>query len=135
MPVKVHPKCRYTKSHEWVRVEGDYGYVGITDYAQQQLSDIVYVEMPELGDSFAKGEVFGTVESVKAASDCFLPVAGEIVEINEELDASPDLVNKAPYDEGWFVKILIEDPDEVESLMDAAQYEKYAERALQEGGH
>lgn len=135
MAVKVDPRCRYTKTHEWIREEGEYAYVGITDYAQQQLSDIVYVEMPEVGDTFSKGEVFGVVESVKAASDCYLPVAGEIVEINEELEDSPDLVNKDPYGDGWFVKVAIEDPEELNSLMDPDEYLKYAERALEKGGH
>ncbi len=132
MAIKVDPRCRYTKTHEWVRVEGDYGYVGITDFAQQQLSDIVYVEVPEIGDTFSKGEVFGVVESVKAASDCYLPVAGEIVAVNEELEDSPDLVNRDPYGDGWFVKILIEDPDELNDLMKPEAYRQYAERALQE---
>lgn len=135
MPVKVDSRCRYTKTHEWVRVEGDEGYVGITDYAQQQLSDIVFVEMPEVGDSFEKGEVFGVVESVKAASDVYLPVAGEIVELNEELEDSPDLVNRDPYGDGWFVKFVIEDHDELGSLMDADAYQQFAERALEEGAH
>ena len=135
MPVKVDSRCRYTKTHEWVRVEGDDAYVGITDYAQQQLSDIVFVEMPEVGDSFEKGEVFGVVESVKAASDVYLPVAGEIAELNEELEDSPDLVNRDPYGDGWFVKFVVEDPDELDSLMDAEAYQKFAERALEEGAH
>lgn len=133
MPVKVDSRCRYTKTHEWVRVEGDDAYAGITDYAQQQLSDIVFVEMPEIGDSFEKGEVFGVVESVKAASDVYLPVAGEIVELNEELEDSPDLVNRDPYGDGWFVKFVVEDPDELDSLMDAEAYQEFAERALEEG--
>lgn len=135
MPIKVDSRCRYTKTHEWVRVEGDEGYVGISDYAQQQLSDVVFVEMPEVGDSFEKGEVFGVVESVKAASDVYLPVAGEIVEVNEELEDSPDLVNRDPYGDGWFVKLVIEDPDEIDSLMDAEAYRQFAERALEEGAH
>lgn len=135
MPIKVDGRCRYTKTHEWIRVEGDEAYVGITDYAQQQLSDIVFVEMPEVGDSFEKGEVFGVVESVKAASDVYLPVAGEIVELNEELEDSPDLVNRDPYGDGWFVRFVIEDPDELDALMDAESYEKFAERALEEGAH
>jgi glycine cleavage system H protein len=134
MAIKVDSSCRYAKSHEWIRVEGDYAYVGISDYAQQQLSDIVYVELPEKGDSFGKGEIFGVVESVKAASDCYLPVAGEIVEINEELEDSPDLVNSDPYGEGWFAKVLLEDPDEAEALMSPEQYRKFAEKALEEGG-
>ena len=135
MPIKVDSRCRYTKTHEWIRADGDEAYVGITDYAQDQLSDIVYVEMPEVGDSFEKGEVFGVVESVKAASDVYLPVAGEIVELNEELQDSPDLVNRDPYGDGWFVKIAVEDPDELDSLMDAEAYRRHAERALEEGAH
>ncbi len=135
MAIKVDPRCRYTKTHEWIRVAGEHGYVGITDYAQQQLSDIVYVEMPEIGDNFSKGETFGVVESVKAASDCYLPVAGEIVAINKELEDSPELVNKDPYGDGWFVKIAIEDPEELKTLMDPDEYAEYAEKALKEGGH
>jgi len=135
MAIKVDSRCRYTKTHEWIRVEGEYAYVGITDYAQQQLTDIVYVEMPEVGDTFSKGEVFGVVESVKAASDCYLPVAGEIAEINGELGDSPDLVNKDPYGDGWFAKLVVEDPDEVDGLMSPQEYATYAERALGKGGH
>ena len=135
MAIKVDSRCRYTKTHEWIRVEGEYAYVGITDYAQQQLSDIVYVEMPEVGDTFSKGEVFGVVESVKAASDCYLPVAGEIAEINGELGDSPDLVNKDPYGDGWFAKLVVEDPDEVDGLISPQEYATYAERALEKGGH
>lgn len=135
MPVKVDPRCRYTKTHEWVRVDGEHGYAGITDFAQQQLSDIVYVEMPEVGDSFGKAEVFCVVESVKAASDCYLPAGGEIVAINEELAASPELVNKDPYGEGWFVEFAIEDAEEINSLMGPEEYQAYADKALAEGGH
>lgn len=135
MSIKVDPRCRYTKTHEWVRIEGDHGYVGITDYAQQQLSDIVYVEVPEVGDTFNAGEVFGVVESVKAASDTYLPMGGEIVEVNHDLEDSPDLVNQDPYGEGWFVKVTIDDPDEANELMNAADYEAFAEKALAEGGH
>jgi glycine cleavage system H protein len=135
MATKVDPRCRYTKTHEWIRVEGDYAFVGITDYAQEQLSDIVYVEMPEVGDTFSKGEVFGVVESVKAASDCYLPVAGEIAEVNGELADSPDLVNKDPYGDGWFVRLVVEDPDEAESLMGPREYAAFAEKAREKGGH
>jgi glycine cleavage system H protein len=135
MSIKVDPRCRYTKTHEWVRIEGDQGYVGITDYAQQQLSDIVYVEVPEVGDTFNAGEVFGVVESVKAASDTYLPMGGEIVEVNHELEDSPDLVNQDPYGDGWFVKVTIDDPDEANQLMSPQDYEVFAEKALAEGGH
>jgi len=135
MSVKVDAGCRYTKTHEWIRIEGDQGYVGITDYAQQQLSDIVYVEVPEVGDTFSAGEVFGVVESVKAASDTYLPMGGEILEVNKDLEDSPELVNKDPYGDGWFVKVTIDDPDEVKNLMTAEEYEAFAEKALAEGGH
>jgi glycine cleavage system H protein len=135
MSIKVDPGCRYTKTHEWMRIEGDYGYVGITDYAQQQLSDIVYVEVPEVGDTFSAGEVFGVIESVKAASDTYLPMGGEIVEVNRDLEDSPELVNQDPYGEGWFVKVTIDDPDEAKALMSAKEYEAFAEKALAEGGH
>ena len=135
MAVQVDPECLYTETHEWLRVEGDYGYVGITDYAQEQLSDIVYVEMPEEGDTFAKGEVFCVVESVKAASDCYLPVEGEIVEVNGELEDSPDLVNTDPYGEGWFVKIAIGDAGELNDLMGAEAYAEFAKQAEEQGGH
>lgn len=135
MSIQIDPGCRYTKTHEWVRIEGDHAFVGITDYAQQQLSDIVYVEVPEVGDTFSAGEVFGVVESVKAASDTYLPMGGEILEVNAELADSPDLVNKDPYGEGWFVKVTIDDPDEADQLMGAPEYEAFAEKALAEGGH
>ena len=135
MAIRVDERCRYTKTHEWVRVEGENACAGITDYAQEQLSDIVYVEMPEVGDSFSKGEVFCVIESVKAASDCYLPVGGEIIEVNEELLDSPELANQNPYGEGWFVKFVVEDPDELDDLMDAEAYARHAERALEEGGH
>ncbi len=135
MTIKIDPRCRYTKTHEWVRVEGEQAYAGITDFAQQQLSDIVYVELPSVGDSFKQGEVFGVIESVKAASDCYLPVAGEIVETNESLASSPELVNQDPYGDGWLVKFAIGNADELGGLMDAEAYAPYAEKALQEGAH
>jgi glycine cleavage system H protein len=121
------PTCRYDKEHEWIRVEGDEGVIGISDYAQDQLSDVVYVDLPEEGDSFRKGEVFCTVESVKAASDVYMPVGGEIVEINEVLEDSPELVNKDPYGEAWLVRIAIADLAELDDLMDAEAYKTYLE--------
>ena len=135
MAIKVDQGCRYSKSHEWIRVTDDQALVGITDYAQQQLSDIVYVEVPEIGDTFEQGKVFGVVESVKAATDCYLPVSGEIVDVNHNLEDSPELVNKDPYGDGWFVKITLEDPIELNSLMDAKAYEQYAQHALEEATH
>jgi len=130
--MEVDPNCRYTRSHEWIRVEGDEGVTGITDYAQGELSDIVYVELPEPGDSFEKGQMYATVESVKAASDCYLPVGGEILAINEALEDAPELVNNDPYGEAWFARIQIADPAELDDLMDAAAYQAFCEA---EGGH
>lgn len=130
--MKVDPNCRYTKSHEWIRVEGGEGITGITDYAQGELSDIVYVELPEVGDSFEKGEMYATVESVKAASDCYLPVGGEILAVNEALEDSPELVNSDPYGEGWFARTKIADLAEQNDLMDTAAYKAFC---AEEGGH
>jgi len=125
--MKIDPTCKYTEDHEWIRVEGEEATVGLTDYAQDQLSDIVYVELPEVDDTFEEGEVFATVESVKAASDVYMPVGGTIVEINDVLEDSPELVNKDPFGEGWLVRIAMSAPGELDSLMDAPAYEKYVE--------
>ena len=113
---------RYSQDHEWARKDGDFFVVGISDYAQDQLGDIVFVEMPEAGSSYEKGEVFGTVESVKAVSELFMPVAGEIVEINPKLEDSPELVNNDPYKEGWMLKIKASNPGDFDELMDLAAY-------------
>ena len=113
----------YTDHDEWVRVDGDEVATGITDYAQDQLSDIVYVELPEVGDTFDKGEPYGVVESVKAASDIFMPVGGEIVAINEQLEDAPEIVNQDPYGKGWFVRIKMSDQSDLDGLMDAAAYQ------------
>jgi len=115
--------CRYTKQHEWVRVEGGTATVGITDHAQEALGDIVFVEMPEVGAALGAGETFAVVESVKAASDCFMPVSGKISAVNESLADSPDKVNSDPHGEGWLVKVELADAAEVEALMDAPGYE------------
>jgi len=133
--MRVDQASRYTRTHEWVRQEGEEVVSGITDYAQEQLSDIVYVELPEEGDSFAKGEVFGSVESVKAASDCYMPIGGEITEINEELTNAPELVNSDPYGEGWMIKFTVSDASELDSLMDAAAYEKFVAEEEAKGEH
>jgi glycine cleavage system H protein len=125
--MKFDPTCKYSQDHEWVRVEGEEAIIGISDYAQEQLSDVVYVELPEVGDSFARGDVFAVVESVKAASDIYMPVAGEIVEINEALEDSPELVNQDPFGEAWLVRIAIANPAELDDLMDAKAYEAYVE--------
>jgi glycine cleavage system H protein len=125
--MKFEPGYMYHEEHEWVRVEGEEAVIGISDYAQDQLSDIVYVELPEVGDSIERGDVFAVVESVKAASDVYMPVSGEIVEINEELEDSPELVNSDPYGEAWFVRVAMADPDELDDLMDADAYKAFVE--------
>ena len=118
---------RYTKDHEWVRVEGDLGTVGITDYAQKQLGDVVYVELPEVGRTLKEHETFGTVESVKAVSELFSPIAGEVVEANSALVQSPEAINADPYGKAWMIKVRLADPQAVAGLMDAAAYRKYVE--------
>ena len=115
----------YSKDHEWLRVEGETGTVGITDHAQDSLGDVVYVELPKAGDTFGAHEAFGSVESVKAVSELFLPVAGEIAEVNETLQDSPESVNTDPYGEGWMVRVRLAEPGEVDSLLNAAEYEDY----------
>jgi glycine cleavage system H protein len=115
---------RYTTEHEYLREsdEPDVFYVGITDYAQGELGDVVYVELPEPGDSFAPMETFGTIEAVKAVSDLYCPLGGEVVDINDALDDDPELVNSDPYGEGWMIQLRLDDPAEAETLMDAASY-------------
>ena len=115
---------KYTNEHEWIRVEGDSAYVGITDYAQEQLGDIVFVDIPTVGESLEAGEVFGTIEVVKTISDLFLPVAGEVLEQNEALEENPELVNKDPYGEGWLIKMKPADVKAVEDLLDAEGYKE-----------
>ncbi len=126
--MNIPAELKYTENDEWIRVEGSLGTVGITDYAQDQLSDVVYVEVTaSVGDKLAKGEAFGTVESVKAAADVYMPVGGTIQEINESLSDAPELVNSDPYGQAWMIKIEIEDPSELEGLMDAEAYQRYLE--------
>jgi glycine cleavage system H protein len=112
----------YTKDHEWVKVEGDIAYVGITDFAQKELGDIVYVDIPTVGKSVKQHDVFGTVEAVKTVSDLFMPVSGEVVELNATLDGAPEQVNNDPYGNGWMIKIKMSDAGEVAGLMSAADY-------------
>ncbi|SKA66497.1 glycine cleavage system protein GcvH [Desulfobaculum bizertense] len=114
----------YSKSHEWARIDGEFAYVGITHFAQEQLGDLTYVELPEIGDTFDAGAEMGSVESVKAASEIYAPVSGEVVEINESLEDAPEKVNQSPYEEGWLVKIKL--AAQPEGLMNAADYEKNA---------
>lgn len=113
---------KYTDDHEWAKKENGLITVGINDYAQDQLGEIVFVEMPETGDTFSKGDEFGSVESVKAVSEMYIPVSGEIVEINEELEDAPELVNEECYDQGWIIKVKPDDPQEFDSLMDKEAY-------------
>ena len=114
---------RYTSEHEWIRVEGEEAYVGITDYAQSELGEIVFIDVPTLGEVVAQGEVFGSVEAVKTVSDLNMPASGEVLEVNEELEAHPELVNEDPYGKGWMIRIRLSDPSELDNLMDAAAYE------------
>jgi len=114
----------YTKDHEWLRVEGDFGYIGVTDFAQGELGDIVFLEIETLGETLKKEEVFGTIEAVKTVSDMFMPVGGEILEVNPAIEESPDVVNKDPYGKGWMVKIKISDPKELEMLLSAERYQE-----------
>ena len=114
---------RYTSEHEWIRVEGDEAFVGITDYAQSELGEIVFIDVPTVGETVGQGEVFGSVEAVKTVSDLNMPVTGEVLELNEELDAAPELVNSDPYGKGWIIRIAIKDAAELDSLMDAKAYE------------
>ena len=122
--MKIDPNARYTQSHEWVRKDGDLLFYGITDHAQNALSDIVYVELPSIGDKFAQGESLGTIESVKAASDLTMPIEGEVTEVNEALFNSPEVVNSDPYGEGWMVKIRPANPADWDSLLPPEAYEK-----------
>jgi len=121
--------CRYSDDDEWVRVEGDEVVIGITDHAQDSLSDIVYLELPDVGDTFGVGDAFGVVESVKAAADLLMPIAGEITAVNTPLTESPELVNSDPYGEAWMIRVRPNDMADVDNLMDPAAYEKFlAER-------
>jgi glycine cleavage system H protein len=118
-------ELKYTKDHEWIRVEGDIATVGITDFAQGELGDIVYVEVETVGETLNEHDVFGTVEAVKTVSDLFMPVSGEVTELNDKLDGEPELVNKDPYGDGWMVKVRLTNPSEVNSLMSAADYRSF----------
>ncbi len=114
---------RYTEDHEWARIDGDIATIGITDFAQSELGDIVYVELPELGTTTEKSQSFGTIEAVKAVSDLFAPLTGEVVEVNSNISDSPEIINKDPYGEGWFIKVKLSDPNEVKTLLEKTQYE------------
>ena len=120
-------QLRYTKDHEWIRVEGDRGRVGITDYAQKQLGDVVFLELPEVGRTLAAGEQFGTVESVKAVSELYSPVGGEVLEVNGELASRPEAINQDPHGGAWMIVVRMSDPASVGGLMDAPSYQAYVE--------
>jgi glycine cleavage system H protein len=118
---------RYTKDHEWIRIENNEAFVGITDYAQGELGDIVFIEIETLDEHLGKEEVFGTIEAVKTVSDLFMPVSGKVIEINDKLEDHPDLVNKDPYGDGWLIKVKVDDENEMNSLLDAQSYKKMIE--------
>ena len=121
--MSVPTNLKYTKEHEWILIDGDVATIGITDFAQGELGDIVYVEIETIGETLSKDEVFGSVEAVKTVSDLFMPVSGEILEFNEALEGNPEAVNKDPYGEGWMIKVRVSDLGEVDSLMDAEAYQ------------
>lgn len=123
---------RYAKSHEYVHVEGSVGTIGITDYAQKELGDVVFVELPQVGSQLEQNEELGSIESVKAVSELFSPVSGEVVEVNEKLKDNPELVNTDPYGDGWMVRVKLSDPTETDVLMSASEYDEYVET---ESGH
>jgi glycine cleavage system H protein len=120
--MNVPGNLKYTKDHEWLRIEGDFGYVGVTDFAQGELGDIVFIEIETVGETLNKEEVFGTIEAVKTVSDMFMPVGGEILEMNPAIEETPDAVNKDPYGKGWMVKIKMTNPSEADSLLTPEQY-------------
>jgi glycine cleavage system H protein len=126
-------ELHYTKQHEWVRLSADVGVVGITDYAQKELGDIVYVDLPRVGTKLDQGKTMGSVESVKAVSDIYSPVSGEVIEINDALATAPEKLNESPHGDGWLIKIRLSIPTEIQGLLSAADYEKYV--AEEETGH
>jgi len=119
---QILPHLRFTEEHEWIRIDGESGLVGITDFAQEELGDVTFVELPEIGLFLDRGDVIGVVESVKAASDIFTPLSGEILEINAAVEDRPELVNSDPYGEGWLVRLRIKNPEEVQSLLSSDEY-------------
>lgn len=118
---------KYTKEHEWVKAEGNMVTIGVTDYAQEQLGDVVFVELPAEGEEFSRGDALGVVESVKAVSDCYAPISGKVVEINDTLSESPEIINEDPYAEGWIVKMEASDSSEIDALLDSVAYKKFVD--------
>lgn len=135
MSYKYDAKARYARSHEWVRLEGNAAVIGISDYAQHLLSDVVYVDLPEVGDAVAAGESLGTVESVKAAEDAYSPISGEVIEVNAALEDHPEWINEDPYGKAWLIKVAPSDAAELEGLMDAVAYEAFVNEEEEKGGH
>lgn len=122
--MNIPTELKYTKDHEWIKIEGDTATVGITDFAQRELGDIVFIEIETVGEQIDKGEVFGTVEAVKTVSDLFMPVTGEVIAFNERLESEPELVNSDPYGDGWMIKIKIGEPSDVDELLTADSYKE-----------
>ncbi|MFA6127616.1 MAG: glycine cleavage system protein GcvH [Bacteroidales bacterium] len=122
--MNVPKDLKFTQDHEWIRVEGDFAFVGVTDYAQSNLGDIVFLEIETIGETLDKGEAFGNIEAVKAVEELYMPVSGEVLEINPALEVSPEVVNKDPYGDGWMIKIKVKDAAELSALLDAAAYTK-----------
>ncbi|MDR2802569.1 MAG: glycine cleavage system protein GcvH [Prevotellaceae bacterium] len=122
--MNIPTNLKYTREHEWVRVEGEVATVGITDYAQSQLGDIVFVDVPTVGETLAQGEVFGAIEAVKTVADAFMPLSGEVTEVNGALESEPQLVNQDPYGKGWLVRLKVTRPEELANLLEAGAYEK-----------
>ena len=120
--MEIRENLKYTKDHEWISIDGDIATIGITDFAQSELGDIVYVEVDTIEENLNKDDVFGTVEAVKTVSDLFIPVSGEILEFNESLNDNPELINESPYDEGWIIKMKVEDSDQLSELLDSKSY-------------
>ena len=122
--MNIPDNLKYTNDHEWIKIDGDNVYVGITDYAQKELGDIVFIEVETEGESLQKGDTFGTIEAVKTVSDMYMPISGEVVELNSKLEDEPEIINNAPYGDGWIIKIAIKDKAELEKLMSAKEYTK-----------
>jgi glycine cleavage system H protein len=122
--MNVPANLKYTKDHEWVKLEGNIATVGVTDFAQSELGDIVYIEVETKGETLNHEEIFGSIEAVKTVSDLFMPISGEIIEVNEELDRNPEIVNTDPYGDGWMIKVAVSDASEMDQLLSAAEYEK-----------
>jgi len=130
--MKFPKKLRYTREHEWVLVEGSQATVGITDFAQHELGEVVYVELPKVGETVTKDEPFGVVESVKAASDVYAPLSGDVTEVNDDLSETPEMINDDPYGDAWLIRIEISDPAEVETLLSADDYKQYVEEEAED---